>query len=101
MLKVLGLLAFAETSPSTLNSAYGELVESITNTAQDHVDVADALTTQVIEVLKVVERRNEDAQKKVRSCDLTDGGYSRCSLTRRCNSFTSSPQIGTASTQIG
>ncbi|KAJ8080417.1 Protein BZZ1 [Marasmius tenuissimus] len=54
----------ASLKQNTLNAAYGELVDSIMNTSQDHVDIADALTTQVIEVLKAVERRNEDAQKK-------------------------------------
>ncbi|KAL0581179.1 Protein BZZ1 [Marasmius crinis-equi] len=54
----------ASLKQNTLNAAYGEMVESMLNTSQDHINVADALTTQVVEVLKVVERRNEDAQKK-------------------------------------
>ncbi|KAG6844713.1 hypothetical protein H0H87_004436 [Tephrocybe sp. NHM501043] len=33
------------------------------NTAQDHGNIADALTTQVVEVLRAVEKKNEDAQK--------------------------------------
>jgi hypothetical protein len=33
--------------------------------AQDHVDLAEAINTQVVEVLKVLERKNEDLKKKV------------------------------------
>ncbi|KAG7088275.1 hypothetical protein E1B28_012288 [Marasmius oreades] len=47
-----------------LNVAYKELVDSITNASHDHVNIADALTSQVVEALKAVERRNEEAQKK-------------------------------------
>jgi site-specific recombinase len=34
--------------------------------SQDHMNLADALSTQVADVLKSVEKRNEDAKKKVR-----------------------------------
>jgi hypothetical protein len=36
------------------------------NTAQDHVTIADALTSQVVEVLKAIERKNEETKKKVK-----------------------------------
>uniref|UniRef100_A0A0W0G7Q7 Uncharacterized protein n=1 Tax=Moniliophthora roreri TaxID=221103 RepID=A0A0W0G7Q7_MONRR len=49
---------------STLNTAYDDMINSMINTAQDHLNVADVLTTQVIDVLKAVERRNEETQKK-------------------------------------
>lgn len=35
------------------------------NTAQDHVNIADALGSQVVDVLKGLEKRSEDAKKKV------------------------------------
>ncbi|TFK39041.1 hypothetical protein BDQ12DRAFT_712547 [Crucibulum laeve] len=49
---------------STLDSAYGEIINSITSAAQDHINVADALTSQVVEVLRAVELKNTEAQKK-------------------------------------
>ncbi len=52
-------------APSTLDSAYGAIVASIVNTAQDHINVADTLTTQVVDVLKAIEKKNEDLKKKV------------------------------------
>ncbi|KDQ25535.1 hypothetical protein PLEOSDRAFT_1078053 [Pleurotus ostreatus PC15] len=50
---------------STLDSAYGAIVNSLVNTAQDHINVADTLTTQVVDVLKAIEKKNEDLKKKV------------------------------------
>jgi hypothetical protein len=52
-------------SNSTLNAAFNEIISSMANTAQDHVNLADALNTQVIDVLKVVERKQEELKKKV------------------------------------
>ncbi|KAF9499043.1 hypothetical protein BDN71DRAFT_1480868 [Pleurotus eryngii] len=49
---------------STLDSAYGAIVNSLVNTAQDHINVADTLTTQVVDVLKAIEKKNEDLKKK-------------------------------------
>ncbi|KAJ6621842.1 hypothetical protein B0H10DRAFT_2162903 [Mycena sp. CBHHK59/15] len=49
---------------STLNAAYNEIISSMVNTAQDHVNIADALTTQVVDVLKAVERKKEELKKK-------------------------------------
>ncbi|KAK7056961.1 Protein BZZ1 [Paramarasmius palmivorus] len=49
---------------STLNTAYDDMINSMFNTAQDHLNVADVLTTQVIDVLKAVERKNDETQKK-------------------------------------
>jgi hypothetical protein len=37
------------------------------NSAQGHTDLADALSMQVVDVLKGLEKRNEDHRKKVRS----------------------------------
>ncbi|PPR05914.1 hypothetical protein CVT26_008808 [Gymnopilus dilepis] len=50
--------------PSTLNQAYEEIIQSMVDTAQDHLGFADVLNTQVVDVLKVLERRNEEAKKK-------------------------------------
>lgn len=41
-------------------------MNSMASSAQDHVNVADALTSQVVDVLRVVEKKNEEAKKKVR-----------------------------------
>ncbi|KAJ7505127.1 hypothetical protein B0H11DRAFT_1976959 [Mycena galericulata] len=49
---------------NTLNAAFNELISSMGNTAQDHVNLADALTMQVVDVLKAVERKNEELKKK-------------------------------------
>ena len=54
---------------STLNVACDQVIASIVNAAQDHIKLADDLTSQVIEVLKGVERKNEEAKKKVRQLD--------------------------------
>ncbi|KAJ7928075.1 hypothetical protein B0H13DRAFT_2248511 [Mycena leptocephala] len=58
--------AFTETTlgQNTLNAAFNEIISSMANTAQDHVNLADALNTQVIDVLKVVERKQEELKKK-------------------------------------
>ncbi|KDR82365.1 hypothetical protein GALMADRAFT_237644 [Galerina marginata CBS 339.88] len=49
---------------STLDQAYEEIIKSMVNTSQDHIVFADALTSQIIDVLKVLEKSNEDAKKK-------------------------------------
>jgi hypothetical protein len=38
----------------------------MTLSAQDHVNLADAMTLQVVDVLKSIERKSEDTKKKVR-----------------------------------
>jgi formin-binding protein 1 len=52
---------------STLHTVYDEIMNSIITTAQDHVNLADALTSQVVEVLRSVGKKNEDSRKKVLS----------------------------------
>ncbi|KIY68332.1 hypothetical protein CYLTODRAFT_421746 [Cylindrobasidium torrendii FP15055 ss-10] len=49
---------------STLNAMYDRLLDSMTATADDHNSVADALSTQVIDSLKAVAKKNEDVKKK-------------------------------------
>ncbi|KAJ7442609.1 hypothetical protein FB451DRAFT_1438254 [Mycena latifolia] len=49
---------------NTLNAAFNQIISSMANTAQDHVNLADALTTQVVDVLKAVERKKEELKKK-------------------------------------
>lgn len=49
---------------STLNTAYDAMIGSLTNAAQDHVNIADAVSSQVIDVLKGLERKNEESMKK-------------------------------------
>ncbi|KAJ3754491.1 hypothetical protein EV360DRAFT_96576 [Lentinula raphanica] len=48
---------------STLNSAYESIIASLVNAAQDHNNIADTLTTQVVDALKTAERRHESYQK--------------------------------------
>ncbi|KAH9936652.1 uncharacterized protein B0H18DRAFT_974885 [Fomitopsis serialis] len=49
---------------STLHNAYAQLISSMMDSAQAHNGLADSLTAQVIEALKVTERRQEEAKKK-------------------------------------
>lgn len=49
---------------SSLHTAYDEILNSMVSTAQDHVNIADALTSQVVEVLRSVGKKNEESRKK-------------------------------------
>lgn len=40
-------------------------MDSMVSTVQDHINIADALTSQVVDVLKAVEKKSEEAKKKV------------------------------------
>lgn len=51
---------------STIENAYAQIITSMTLSAQDHVNISDTLTSQVIDVLKSVEKRGEETKKKVR-----------------------------------
>ena len=55
---------------STIDNAYAQIVASMTLSAQDHVNISDALTSQVIDVLKSIEKKGEETKKKVRFCPL-------------------------------
>ncbi|KAJ4481967.1 hypothetical protein J3R30DRAFT_3455533 [Lentinula aciculospora] len=48
---------------STLNSAFDSIINAMVNAAQDHNNIANTLTTQVIDVLRTVERTHENIQK--------------------------------------
>lgn len=50
---------------STLGRAYTELINSFSESAQDHINLADGLDAQVVNVLKMMEKRHEEAKKKV------------------------------------
>lgn len=50
---------------STLGRAYTQLIDSFSESAQDHVNLADGLDAQVVNVLKLVEKRHDEAKKKV------------------------------------
>lgn len=68
---------------STLNHAYSEILSSMSSSAQDHINLAEAWS-QITESLKAVERRNDDYKKKVTlSCKImpmhTDDVCSKCS----------------------
>ncbi|KAG2123346.1 hypothetical protein BD769DRAFT_1471175 [Suillus cothurnatus] len=73
---------------NTLNHAYSEILLSMSNSAQDHINLADALSSQITESLKVVERRNDDYKKKVPMSRKmipmhTDDIFSKCSSITR------------------
>ena len=55
---------------SSLGVVYDEIMNSMVSAAQDHVNIADALTSQVVEVLRVVGRKSEESRKKVLSPPL-------------------------------
>jgi len=48
-----------------LDAAYEEIILSMNNSAQDRINYADTLTSETIEILRTLEKRNEDAKKKV------------------------------------
>jgi len=56
---------------STLGRAYTQLIHSFSESAQDHINLADGLDAQVVNVLKLVEKRHEEAKKKVRAPNTT------------------------------
>ncbi|KAI0755276.1 hypothetical protein C8Q80DRAFT_422803 [Daedaleopsis nitida] len=49
---------------STLDMAYTQLLAAMSDSAQDHINLADALNGHVIEQLKTTERKHEEAKKK-------------------------------------
>lgn len=53
---------------STLNAAFDHIVDGTINTAQDHVTLAEVLTSQVADVLRGIGRKSEETKKKVRHC---------------------------------
>jgi hypothetical protein len=79
---------------STLVEAYSEMITAMTNIGQDHIDLADALNSQVVDVLKTVERKSENLAKKVGFCSAWCFSHEVMAFVRKCNSFTSSFLIG-------
>ncbi|KAL5482501.1 BZZ1 [Sanghuangporus weigelae] len=49
---------------STLDKAYGQLVNSLDSTAQDHSALSDSLITQVADETKILEKKHEDMKTK-------------------------------------
>ncbi|GBE83192.1 hypothetical protein SCP_0502390 [Sparassis crispa] len=49
---------------STINNAYSQLILSLHESAQDHLDLSDAFNSQVVDALKSTERRHDEAKKK-------------------------------------
>ncbi|KAL5501729.1 BZZ1_3 [Sanghuangporus vaninii] len=49
---------------STLDKAYGQLVNSLDSTAQDHSALSDNLITQVADATKTLEKKHEDMKTK-------------------------------------
>lgn len=40
------------------------MISSIVDSAQDHINLSDSLNTQVVEALKSMEKRHDEAKKK-------------------------------------
>ena len=55
----------ADNGLSTLDNAYSQIITSMTLSAQDHVNLADGITLQVVDTLKSIEKKSEDTKKKV------------------------------------
>ena len=49
---------------STIDAAFDEIIASMSSSAQDHINLADTLTAQTIEILKILEKKNEEVKKK-------------------------------------
>ena len=49
---------------STLENAYSKIIASLVNSQQEHLNLADALSVQVVGVLLSLARKNEDHRKK-------------------------------------
>lgn len=55
---------------STFDNAYSKLISSLESGAQDHLVLADSLSSQVTDELKKLDRKHEEAKKKVSSAKL-------------------------------
>ncbi|KAJ3489206.1 hypothetical protein NLI96_g2264 [Meripilus lineatus] len=49
---------------STLDNSISQLISSLVDSAQDHVNLSDSLNTQVVEALKSTEKRHDEAKKR-------------------------------------
>ncbi|KAL4250780.1 hypothetical protein ABKN59_006093 [Abortiporus biennis] len=49
---------------STLDKAFSQLMSSLVDTAQDHINLSEALGLQVVDALKATEKRHEEAKKR-------------------------------------
>ncbi|KAH7884954.1 hypothetical protein F5I97DRAFT_1937294 [Phlebopus sp. FC_14] len=49
---------------NTLDHAYSQIIMSMSDAAQDHIRLADTLTNQVVEPLRMLERHHDDTKKK-------------------------------------
>ena len=67
---------------STLGRAYTQLIHSFSESAQDHINLADGLDAQVVNVLKLVEKRHEEAKKKVCALNTTTPSASDTRLSK-------------------
>ena len=49
---------------STVERAYSQLIASLSDSAQDHIDFADTLNSQVVEALRTTEKRHDEVHKR-------------------------------------
>ena len=47
-----------------MERAYSQLINALGDTAQDHVDFADAISTEVIEALRMTENKYEETHRR-------------------------------------
>ena len=66
----LRLIASRLICDSTLDNAYSKIIASLVNSQQEHLNLADALSVQVVGVLTSLARKNEGHRKKA-SCELS------------------------------
>ncbi|KAJ3009402.1 hypothetical protein NUW54_g2793 [Trametes sanguinea] len=49
---------------STLDKAYTQLIAAMTDASRDHINLAEAIDTKVVEPLRATEKRHEETKKK-------------------------------------
>lgn len=64
------MICLIHDSLSTFDNAYSKLISSLESGAQDHLVLADSLSSQVTDELKKLDRKHEEAKKKVSSAKL-------------------------------
>jgi len=56
---------------STLENAYSKIIASLVNSQQEHLNLADALSVQIVGVLLSLARKNESHRKKASRASFT------------------------------
>ena len=59
---------------------YNKIIGSTVNVAQDHINLSDSLSTQVVDVLKALEIKYEDNGKKASCLIVLTAHFAQTSL---------------------